>query len=48
MKIHIASHGPTGWTATILHTTGTVHTVTDEQGRWHLVDTSRVTVRPIP
>jgi len=44
-KIHIASHGPAGWNATVLYTAGTVLTVADDQGRKHLIDTSRVTVR---
>ncbi|AIM50969.1 hypothetical protein SEA_MODRAGONS_27 [Mycobacterium phage Modragons] len=44
-RIHISSRGPAGWNATILYTTGTVHTVADDQGRRHLIDTSRVTVR---
>ncbi|AYD87776.1 hypothetical protein SEA_ARCUSANGELUS_27 [Mycobacterium phage ArcusAngelus] len=45
MKIHVQSRGPAGWNATVLFTAGTVYTVSDDQGRKHLIDTSRVTVR---
>ncbi|WNM68419.1 hypothetical protein SEA_STARCEVICH_28 [Mycobacterium phage Starcevich] len=47
MKIHVQSKGPAGWVATVLFTAGTVLTVADEQGRWHLIDTSRVTIRKL-
>ncbi|ACE80192.1 hypothetical protein DD5_83 [Mycobacterium phage DD5] len=45
MTIHIASRGPTGWTARVLFTAGTVLTVVDERGRRHLIDTSKTAVR---
>ncbi|ALA48671.1 hypothetical protein SEA_MINNIE_28 [Mycobacterium phage Minnie] len=48
MKIHVQSRGPAGWNATVLFTTGTVLTVADDQGRRHLIDTSRVKVRRLP
>ncbi|AGT12132.1 hypothetical protein JABBAWOKKIE_33 [Mycobacterium phage Jabbawokkie] len=45
MKIHVQSRGPAGWNATVLFTAGTVYTVADDQGRKHLIDTSRVAIR---
>ncbi|AOT26014.1 hypothetical protein SEA_KERSH_25 [Mycobacterium phage Kersh] len=45
MKIHVQSRGPAGWNATVLFTAGTVYTVSDDQGRRHLIDTSRVAIR---
>ncbi|XAL85080.1 hypothetical protein RSPPQCQH_CDS0029 [Mycolicibacterium phage phi1_186001] len=45
MKIHVQSRGPAGWNATILFTAGTVLTVADDQGRKHLIDTSRVAIK---
>ncbi|AAG59782.1 gp77 [Mycobacterium phage Bxb1] len=47
MTVHVASRGPSGWTARVLFTAGTVLTVVDERGRRHLIDTSKTTTRRI-